>query len=329
MLSTKNGLIRSVVVFMTISTKRSDADNEFLTFDRIVKIRSVIEKYGEESCYLSFSGGKDSTVLSHLLDKAIPGNKVTRAYMDTGIDYALMRRHIVELQKNDPRIVMVKPAVNIKTALERDGYPFKSKEHSMYVGIYQNSGFTKSVERYLYPDESRKTFGCPDSLRYQFTDEFKLKCSKKCCFNMKEKPLADFAKANGKKVALIGILGDEKGGRSNAKCMSEGTNGEIHFQPLTAVDSEWEEWYIQKEQIKLSPLYYPPYSLKRTGCKGCPMALDLQENLDVLGLHFPNERKQCELIWGPVYDEYRRLGYRLKRKGEMKGQITLFDFMVA
>lgn len=305
--------------------KRCDADNEFLTFDRIIKIRSIVEQYGEDKCYISFSGGKDSSVLSHLVDKALPGNKITRAYMDTGIDYAVMRQHIVDLQKEDPRIVMVKPAVNIKTALERDGYPFKSKEHSMYVNIYQNSGYTKTIDRYLNPAENRKTFGCPESLRYQFTPEFTLKCSKKCCYNMKEKPLAEFAKANGKKVAFIGILGDEKGGRNNAKCLAKGANGEIHFQPLTAVDSEWEEWYIQKENVRLSPLYYPPMSLKRSGCKGCPLATDLQENLDMLGRFFPAERRQCELIWGPVYDEYRRLGYRLKRKGQIKGQISIFD----
>ncbi len=309
--------------------KRSDADYEFLTFDRMVKIKSVVEKYGEDKCYISFSGGKDSTVLSALVDKALPGNNITRAYMDTGIDYALMRKHVADLQKKDPRIVMVKPAVNIKTALERDGYPFKSKEHSMYVGIYQNSGMTRTVERYLNPEESRKTFGCPEKLKYQFTENFTLKCSKKCCYNMKEKPLADFARKNGKKVAFIGILGDEKGGRSNAKCMSESANGEIHFQPLTAVDSDWEKWFIEKEHIQLCPLYYLPYSLKRSGCLGCPMALDLQENLDMLGNFFPAERKQCELIWGPVYDEYRRLGYRLKRTGEMKGQYSLFDYFAA
>ena len=32
----------------------------------------------------------------------------------------------------------------------------------------------------------------------------------------------------------------------------------------------------------------------------------------------PNERKQCEIIWKPIYDEYRRINYRLKRVEEMK-----------
>lgn len=42
----------------------------------------------------------------------------------------------------------------------------------------------------------------------------------------------------------------------------------------------------------------------------------LMENL------LPDERKQCEIIWKPVYDEYRRIGYRLEKEDEFK----LFDF---
>ena len=276
------------MVFMTCL--RSDADNDFLTFDRIVKIRSIVEKYGEDKCYISFSGGKDSTVLSHLVDKAVPGNNIDRVYADTGIDYNIMRKYVKELADADPRIKMIKPSVNIKAALERDGYPFKSKEHSMYVNIYQNSGHCKTVERYLNPEESRASFGCPSSLKYQFTPDFDLKVSKKCCINMKEKPLADYAKANGKTVTFIGILGDEKGGRSNARCLV--TKGSVvHFQPLTAVDSEWEEWYIKQNNIRLCPLYYEPYNQKRTGCKGCPYNVELQKTLDMLGRYFPAERR--------------------------------------
>lgn len=43
-------------------------DNEFLLQDRLQKIRQIIRKYGEENFYLSFSGGKDSTVLSALCE---------------------------------------------------------------------------------------------------------------------------------------------------------------------------------------------------------------------------------------------------------------------
>lgn len=42
------------------------------------------------------------------------------------------------------------------------------------------------------------------------------------------------------------------------------------------------------------------------------ISLTLQQQLDKVQVYLPAERKQCEFIWKPVYDEYRRIGYRLK-----------------
>lgn len=64
--------------------------NEFLLQDRIQKIQQIIRKYGEENFCISFSGGKDSTVLSALVDMAIPDNKIPRVYVNTGIEYRLI-----------------------------------------------------------------------------------------------------------------------------------------------------------------------------------------------------------------------------------------------
>lgn len=65
-------------------------NNEFLLQDRLQKIRQIITKYGEEKFYISYSGGKDSTVLSHLIDMALPENKIPRVYANTGIEYRLI-----------------------------------------------------------------------------------------------------------------------------------------------------------------------------------------------------------------------------------------------
>jgi len=63
-------------------------ENEFLLQDRITKIKSINELYNlEENAYISFSGGKDSTVLSRLIDLALPNNKIPRVYINTGIEY--------------------------------------------------------------------------------------------------------------------------------------------------------------------------------------------------------------------------------------------------
>ncbi len=105
-------------------------DNEFLLQDRLQKIRQIINKYGEENFYISFSGGKDSTVLSALVDMAVPENKIPRVYANTGIEWNMIRDFVFDMAKADDRVEIIRPTVPIKQMLERDGYPFKSKDHS-------------------------------------------------------------------------------------------------------------------------------------------------------------------------------------------------------
>ncbi len=286
-------------------------DNELTLFDRINVIRDVIKKYGEDKFYISFSGGKDSTVLHYLIDEALPGNNIPRVYADTGIEYNDVKAYVKELQATDDRIEIIKPSVNIKQMLEKDGYPFKSKEHSNIVRVFQNSGMGLTVNRYLSGDCRNP---CPQVLRYQFSDKNTLKISDKCCRRMKKEPFNTWMKANSKTITITGMMASEGGQRARIQaCIITDKSGRLKkFHPLLKVSEEWEEWYIQERGIKLCKLYYPPYNFDRTGCKGCPYALGLQEQLEVMFTLMPEEYQQCEIIWEPVYQEYRRLNYRLK-----------------
>ena len=288
-------------------------DNEFLLYDRLTKIQSVIGKYGEENFFISFSGGKDSTVLSALVDMALPDNKIPRVYANTGIELNMIRDFVFDMAKTDDRVVVIKPSVPIKTMLERDGYPFKSKEHSYYVDVFQRNGWTKTSQRYMHPTEEREHYRCPKILRYQFEEGTNLKISDKCCKRLKEEPLTKWQKENNKPYSIIGIMRAEGGRRNRAQCLAFQGKKLKAFQPLAPITEVWEEWFIKTYNIKICNIYYPPYNFDRTGCKGCPFAINLQHELDTLEKYFPNERKQCENIWKPVYDEYRRLGYRLNK----------------
>ena len=217
----------------------------------------------------------------------------------------------------------MKPKVPIKPMLEAEGYPFKSKMHSKILGEYQRLGKCKTVVKYLgnsINGESYKSsfLVCPQVLRYQFSEEFKIKVSDKCCLRMKEKPLSEWAKANNKTYFISGIARTEGGRRFMAECLVfEGEKFKA-FQPLAPITKEWEEWFIKTYKIDISDIYKPPYNFLRTGCKGCPYAIELQKELDTLEKFFPEERKQCEIIWKPVYEEYRRLNYRLKQHRQME-----------
>lgn len=294
-------------------------DYELTLFDRIEVIKQTIIKYGEENFYISFSGGKDSTVLSHMVDMAIPSNRIPRVYIDTGIEYIAIREFVMEMAASDNRFQIIKPSKPIKKVLEENGYPFKSKEHSQLVAVYQNSGIGKSV-RYYLGEEGNKNRTCPKILRYQFEDGFNLKVSDKCCLNLKKKPIAKWQAENGKSITMTGMRRSEGGLRASIKgcILTDGKGNLIKFHPLLVVSDEFEEWLIEKEGIKLCKLYYPPFNFKRTGCKGCPFSLDLQEQLTTMLLYMPAERQQCEIIWKPVYEEYRRIGFRLDQIEQLK-----------
>lgn len=299
--------------------------------DRLQKIRSTIEKYGEGNFYMSFSGGKDSTVLSAILDMAIPGNTIPRVYANTGIEYRMITKFVEDVKSKEHswELIILKPTIPIKDMLERDGYPFKSKKHAKKLGTYQRNGWTKTTQNYLYPSDEVKTFACPKKLRYQFSEDFKLKVDYKCCVNLKEKPLNNWAKENNKPYGIVGIMKDEGGSRTKGKCMAYVGNKLKNFQPLIPITKKWENWFIEKYKIEISDIYKEPYNFTRTGCKGCPFAMQLQKELDVLEKYFPDERKQCEIIWKPVYEEYRRIGYRLKPENYMKKnhQITIEEWL--
>lgn len=292
-------------------------DNELILFDRINIIKDTL-KDKLDDCYISFSGGKDSTILHYLIDLALPNNKIPRVFINTGIEYNYIVEFVKELASKDDRFVILKPTKNIKLVLEKYGYPFKSKQHAHNVEIYQNSGLTLTNKNYLgLGDKSQ--FLCPNILKYQFSKIFKIKVSDKCCDELKKKPIKKWARDNNKTITITGIRSEEGGYRNYQKnCAVFKDNELIKFHPLKVVSNEWEDWFIKKYNIKLCRLYYPPFNFQRTGCKGCPFSLELEHQLEVMARLLPNERKQCELIWKPVYEEYRRINFRLSKSEQIK-----------
>ena len=298
--------------------------NEMILDDRIMVIKQANDKYDlEHKAYLSFSGGKDSTILHHLLDIALPGNNIPRVFIDTGIEYNAIRKFVLKLAENDPRFSIIKPSKPITQTLEKYGYPFKSKEFAHIYSVFQHSGKGKTVQKYLreYDGANYRAVVCPVCLKPLFDGEpLPFKVSDECCSRLKKRPIKKWERENHRGIAITGIRKAEGGQRMAIKgcILTDGEGNLKKFHPLAVVDDEWENWFIEKEGIELCELYYPPFNFKRTGCKGCPFALDLQEQLSIMEVYMPSERKQCEIIWKPVYEEYRRLGYRLDKEEQLK-----------
>lgn len=291
-------------------------DFELTLFDRVHVIKDADSKYNLcDNAYLSFSGGKDSTILSELLDLALPGNQIPRVFINTGIEYEAIVGFVKSKEEADSRFLEIRPTEPIIPMLKKFGYPFKSKEHSLKIGEWQKGSKSASIIKY----SNGGSFGCPKILKYQLSRAFTLKLSNQCCYRMKKNPIHKWENENKRKIAILGLRADEGGERANHSGCAVFDGGKlIKFKPLNPVSEEWENWFIKKYNIELCELYYPPFNFKRTGCKGCPYALDLQEQLSIMERYMPNERKQCEIIWKPVYDEYRRIGYRLVENEQFK-----------
>ena len=88
------------------------------------RIRQWVEYYGDDGVYVSFSGGKDSTVLLDLVRQMYPN--VTAVFVDTGLEYPEIR----EFVKTFSNVVWLKPKKNFKQVITEYGYPFISKEVS-------------------------------------------------------------------------------------------------------------------------------------------------------------------------------------------------------
>lgn len=340
----------------------TDLEFEFTLQDRIAKIRAINEQWDlENNSYVSDSGGLDSRVNSEILDIALPGNKIPRVYFNTGIEYKEMLDFMKERAKKDPRIVIINSGVNIKQMLETNGYPFKSKQHSHNLAIYQNQkniidcddnnlirnqgeekttvveeyGQQREIKykdyhipltlvRYLGVENTSTKFRCPNKLRFQFRNDYKLSISDMCCYKLKKDVALKYQKESGRTITITGMRKEEGGQRASIGCViTDKDNNLVKFHPLLVVSKEFEKEFIERYNVEICKLYEPPFNFDRTGCVACPYALNLQEELDRLYKYLPNEYNKAINLWKPVYDEYIRLGYRLKYYPHEKIELNL------
>ena len=223
--------------------------------DKITIARIRIQEWYEHwngAVYVSFSGGKDSTVLLHLVRSIYPD--VPAVFCDTGLEYPEVREHVFKT----PNVVILRPKMDFRSVIAKYGYPVLSKEVSQRIEEARKNPKAKASIRFLTgknADGSKTAYGASDLALRVLNSDFAV--SHKCCAIMKKRPFAVFEKKSGKK-ALNGMMAEE-GRRRQTSYVLYGCNAFDLKHPASRPLMTWSEQdvlrYIKREGLEIPSVY--------------------------------------------------------------------------
>ena len=240
------------------------------------RIREWYEHW-DGQVYISFSGGKDSTVLLHLVKEMYPD--VPSVFVDTGLEYPEVRKFAI-----DRADVVLRPEMRFDRVIKERGYPVISKEVALTIR-YARAGSQWAINNL----EGKDRHGEPNTFKSRMYVKYRglaynapFKISNECCAIMKERPMDKYAKETGRK-AIIGIMASESRRRQDAY-LKTGCNAFDGKKPVSKPLSVWTEQdilqYIKLKDIGIAPVYgdivelgqrgeLTTTGLSRTGCMFC------------------------------------------------------------
>lgn len=221
--------------------------------------------------YVSFSGGKDSTVLKHLVDSTPGVHDVPAVFVNTGLEFPEIQTFVREVQAGkydclNSDVVILRPEMRFDEVIKKYGYPVISKEVAQQVYEAFNSAKlhgidvreTKAYNRKFNPDsEYCKKYPsyCLQKWDYLFDAPFRI--SHMCCKVMKKQPAYTYEKQTGRKP-MLGLLADESIKRKIA-WMKTGCNAFDLKRPQSQPLSFWTEQdilhYIKNFSVPYCPVY--------------------------------------------------------------------------
>ncbi len=223
------------------------------------RIRQWYE-YWEGQVYVSLSGGKDSTVLKHIVDGMY--DDVPAVFVNTGLEYPEIQAFVREIKAGkydcfNPDVEVVRPEMRFDEVLKKYGYPVISKVVSNRV-----AGAKPNNTRWLqlkgeFKDPKTGELSKFNSPKYGYLLNAPFSISDKCCLIMKKKPAKKYAKET-KRKPMLGLMANESEQRYNA-WLQTGCNAFALKEPQSQPMAFWTEQdilhYIKKYNVPYCSVY--------------------------------------------------------------------------
>lgn len=223
---------------------------------KIIMTKRRIEQWYDHwdgMVYVSFSGGKDSTVLKHIVDSMY--DDVPSLFVNTGLEYPEIQK-FAKAQKN---VVVVRPEMRFDDVVKNYGYPVVSKSISKKIGIVRRNG--KDCDTYKFflgtattKDGSPSKFNCK---KWAFLLDADFDSDFFCCEQMKKIPFRSYEEETGRKP-IIGTLASESETRE-AVWLKHGCNAFTSSHPSSQPLSFWTNQdilhYLKKFNVPYCSVY--------------------------------------------------------------------------
>lgn len=197
--------------------------------------------------YISFSGGKDSTVLLDIARNLY--RDIEAVFVNTGLEYQSVRKFALS-QEN---VTEIRPKMNFREVVKKYGYPIISKEVSGKIDEARKKKDGYAAKAF---NGSRKGTRW-DISKYSFLLDAPFKIHNYCCNAMKKNPCKEYEKKTGK-TGITGMFAEESKVRTT-QWLIHGCNAFDKKRPISNPMSFWTEndvlTYIYKKHLKIAEAY--------------------------------------------------------------------------
>jgi 3'-phosphoadenosine 5'-phosphosulfate sulfotransferase (PAPS reductase)/FAD synthetase len=230
------------------------------------RIREWVREYGANGVYVSFSGGKDSTVLADLYARFCKewGYEMWLVFVNTGLEYPEIQKfvkwyadHLRQKYGIVVHLEILRPKMRFDEVIKKYGYPLISKSVSDCIaGAKKGQQSLINLLNGLDCDGSDRKSKF-SKLKYRPLLDVDFEISDMCCDVMKKSPLYIFQRKTGKKP-ILATMAQESMLREKT-WMKNGCNAFDAKHPQSAPMSFWTEQdvlqYIKKNNIPIASVY--------------------------------------------------------------------------